>query len=329
MHPLINTIKKSQTILLSTHTQPDGDGLGSQLALYSALKKIGKDVRIVNVDYTPKKYHFLDNHEKVELFNILKNPIQQTDLCLIFDTNDPNLLQELWPELQKKCERVSFIDHHPVLQRHPLDLEENLINVDASSTGEMTFDLIKDLGIELDKDICLPLYTSIVFDTHYFRYIRGSARPHLIAAELLNHDIKPQVVHQNLFGNHSQNKLRYLSKVLGGVEYLLDGRLACVHIDKAEVLKLGLEMEETRDIIDMIMNVQTIEAATLIREEGHGSFKLSFRSKGHYEVNGLAESLGGGGHRFAAGAFLKENLETIKKKVTEGFTEIFSRPPLK
>src|SRR5207253_3139450 len=110
-----------------THTQPDGDGIGSQVALYWAFKKIGKNVRIINVDEIPKKYGFLDPHGFIESFDKLKTPVEKADLGFIFDTNDPALLLDLWPQLKKNCKHVAFVDHHPVLERHPLRPDENII----------------------------------------------------------------------------------------------------------------------------------------------------------------------------------------------------------
>ena len=323
MASLSEQIKNSSSFILSTHTQPDGDGIGSQLALYWALKKIGKNVRIINVDDIPKKYDFLDPHHVIETVSKLKSPITHTDIALIFDTNDQELLLNLWPILQKNCGKISFVDHHPVLGRRPLQASEHLIDVEASSTGQIVFNLIKSLQIPLDAQIALPIYSSIVFDTNYFRYIRGSPTPHLIVAELLRHDIEPQKVHRHLFGNHSPNKLKFLSRILGLVEYELDGRLAVVRVKRQDMDELNLENDETRDIIDMIMNVESIEAAVLFRDEGKDTFKLSFRSKGLITVSHLAENLGGGGHQFASGVLMKGSFEEIKGKIIMAFHKLF------
>lgn len=324
MHPMIDRIKAAKSLILSTHAQPDGDGLGSQLALYWALRKMGKNVRIINVDDTPRKYEFLDTHHTIEKLSTLKTPMASADLALVFDTNDPELLGKLWGELKKHCPHIAFVDHHPALERFPLTPQDHLLDIQASSTGQIVFDLIKTLQVPLDSQIALPLYTSIVFDTNYFRYIRGSPTPHLIAAELLRHDIEPQKVHRYLFGNHSPNKLKFLSQILGLVEYELDGRLACVRVRRSDMNALKLEMDETRDIIDMVMNVESIEAAVLFREEDKDRFKLSFRSKGLFAVNQLAESLGGGGHHFASGASIHAPYADIKAKVLKGFEKLFA-----
>jgi len=323
MQPIINQIKSAHSIILSTHTQPDGDGIGSQVALYWAFRKIGKNVRIINVDEIPKKYAFLDTHGMIECFNTLKKPMEKADLGFIFDTNDPELLLGLWNQLKANCKHVVFVDHHPILDRFPLKNEEHIIDTEASSTGQIVFNLIKSLEIPLDAQIALPIYTSIVFDTNYFRYIRGSPTPHLIAAELLRHNIEPQKVHRYLFGNHTPNKLKFLSQILGLVEYEVDGRLGLVRVKKEDMSALGVEMDETRDIIDMVMNVESIEAAVLFREDAKDYFKLSFRSKGMIAVNQLAQSLGGGGHKFASGAYMRGSYGDIKNKVLTGFRGLF------
>jgi phosphoesterase RecJ-like protein len=324
MHSLLTRITNAQNIILSTHTQPDGDGLGSQVALYYALKKIGKDVRIINVEPAPKKYDFLNSKKIIENFKNLATPILKTDLSLVFDTNDPALLVDLWAELQSKANHVCFIDHHPILERYPISRVDNLINTDASSTGEIVFDMIKSLKIPFDAQIAMPLYTSIVFDTNYFRYIRGSPTPHLIAAELLRHGIDPQNVHKSLFGNYSQTKLKFLGQMLGNVEYEFGGKLAYIRVKTVDINKLGLEIDETRDIIDMVMNVEVIEAAVLLREDSPSQFKVSFRSKGLFSVDGLAQELGGGGHKFAAGAYVESSYEEIKSKILKGFEKLFT-----
>jgi phosphoesterase RecJ-like protein len=324
MHPVAKLIQDSQDIILSTHTQPDGDGLGCQFALYWALKKAGKNPRVINLEPIPKKYLFLDPHQVVELPQSLKSPIKG-DLVLIFDTNDPELLLDLWPKFNTGARNVCFVDHHVALERFPIDEKKNLINVNASSTGEIVFDLIKALEIPLDAQIAGPLYTSILFDTNYFKYIRASPTPHLLAAELLRYPIEPEKIHRALFGNHSTVKLKYLAQVLGKIDYEFDGRLACVRVHKQDLDKLGLEAEETKDIIDLVMDVESIEAAVLFREEADNQFKISFRSKGAFSVSHLAQSLGGGGHKFASGATIQSSYPQIKAQILTAFEKLFAK----
>lgn len=314
-------IKQSHKIILSTHRQCDGDGLGAELALYYALKKINKDVRIVNVDSTPRKYRFLGSDKVISLFQ--NNPFidLSADLCLIFDTNDERLLEPLFSGLKKSVTKIVFIDHHPLLQNGPQPSTESYIDIAAASTGELAYDLIKDLSIELDTSIARALYTSITFDTQLYRYIRNSPKSHLIAAELLQYPINAQEIHRALFGNQTVQKMAFLAKALGQIEYFCHGQLAVLRLRDADLLAHNLEPDEARDVIDMIMNIESLEAAVIFREDAENEYKLSFRSKGKLEVSSLAEGFGGGGHAHASGAFVKGQYTELKDKIVKLLTK--------
>jgi phosphoesterase RecJ-like protein len=308
-------IQNATTILLSTHRQCDGDGLGAELALYHALKKIGKQVRVVNVDLTPRKYRFLASENIIEIFENDRQLALTADLCLIFDTNDERMLEPLFSTLKAQTKQILFVDHHPRLISGPQPSDDSCIEVAAASTGEMAFRLIQDLQIPLDRNIARALYTSITFDTQLYRYIRNSPVSHLIAAELLRHDINPEEIHRALFGNQTVQKMAFLAKALGEIEYHCDARLAVLRLADADLLKYQMEPDEARDLIDMIMNIDTLEAAVIFREDAKDQYKLSMRSKGKLEVLPVAETFGGGGHAHAAGAFIQGNYLDLKAKI--------------
>jgi phosphoesterase RecJ-like protein len=308
-------IQDATTILLSTHRQCDGDGLGAELALYHALKKIGKQVRVVNVDLTPRKYRFLASNDIIEIFENDRQLPVTADLCLIFDTNDERMLEPLFSTLKAQAKQILFIDHHPLLRKGPRPSNDSCIEVAAASTGELAFRLIQDLQIPLDRNIARALYTSITFDTQLYRYVRNSPVSHLIAAELLRHDINPEEIHRALFGNQTVQKMAFLAKALGEIEYHCEARLAVLRLADADLLTYQMEPDEARDLIDMIMNIDTLEAAVIFREDAKDQYKLSMRSKGKLEVLPVAEAFGGGGHAHAAGAFIKGNYLDLKAKI--------------
>lgn len=307
-------------MVLSTHRQCDGDGLGAQLALLFALRKAGKQARILNVDGVPRKYHFLGTDRWVDVFEGAHNPLAPTDLALIFDTNDRRLLAPLYSELETKCAKILFVDHHPVLSKGPSPTAGSYVDISAASTGEITFDLIRALGIPLDAEIARALYTSVVFDTQLFRFIRNSPRSHEICAELLHFERHPEDVHRALFANHTIQKIAFLAKALDRIEYFAKGQLAFVKLHDKDLLEHGLDWDESRDVIDMIMNIETLEAAVLFREDGPEQFKLSLRSKGNVEVLSVAEAVGGGGHPYSSGAYLKGSYAELKKIILEKLT---------
>lgn len=321
MKKLTALIQQSQNIILSTHRQCDGDGLGAQLAMFHALKKLNKNVRVINVDSTPKKYRFLQPDKHIQYFENNPQINCQADLCLIFDTNDERLLQPLYAELKKSCKEIAFIDHHPLLKQGPQPTAHSIVDTSAASTGEMTYNLIQELNIQMDADIALCLYTSITFDTQLYRYIRSSANSHRIAAELLNYKINTEEVHRHLFGNQTVQKMAFLAKALSKIEYYADGKLALLKLQDQDMVEHQLEMDESRDVIDMLMNIETLEAAVLFREDSDKSLKVSFRSKGKIEVLSTAENIGGGGHTHAAGAYIKGDYESFKSKIIKELTE--------
>ena len=313
---LADQIKKASRVMISTHKHLDGDGLGSELALYHALKKIQKDVRILNLDQVPSRYTFLNTKKYVQSYRLEHSPLQKTDLALIVDTNDSRLLGDLFTEMEELCENILFIDHHLPLKNGPSPKEGSYIDVNAASTGEMVFHLIKELSISLDKDIARALYTSIIFDTQFFRYIRNSGASHRIAAELLEYEKQPMEVSQNIFGNYTSDKLKFLSKILGTVEYSNNHKCACLIIRQKDILDHHLTYDDSLDVIDMVMNVRSLEVAILFLEmEDETRYKISLRSKGRINVSTIADELGGGGHFYSSGAFVKGDIATLKSQI--------------
>jgi phosphoesterase RecJ-like protein len=322
---LVRHIQSAKSIILSTHRQCDGDGLGAELGLFHALKKIGKDVQVINVDPTPKKYHFLIPENSIQYFEEDPRLPPQVDLVLIFDTNDERLLEPLYTPLKKIAKTIAFVDHHPVLTRGPRPSKESLIDTRAASTGEMAFQLIKRMNIPLDRTIATCLYTSITFDTQLFRFIRSSSNSHRIAAELMDQSIDVPLIHKSLFGNQTVQKMAFLAKTLGQIEYYSEGRLAILKLRDEDLFHYNLEPDESRDVIDIVMNIETLETAALFREDSENDFKLSLRSKGLIEVLAVAENFGGGGHVFAAGASIRGDFQTIKGQVIDQLSALLEQ----
>lgn len=312
-------LQTARSVVLSTHRQCDGDGLGAQIALFHSLRKISKNARIVNVDRPPRKYGFLQTDSLVDVFVPGVTKIEPTDIALIFDTNDYRLVEPLFSELKTSCREVCFVDHHPVLARGPQPTSGSIIDVSAASTGELAFRLIQLLGIELDPLIARALYTSIAFDTQLFRFVKSDPNSHLIAAELLKFEREPEEIHRNLFANYTVDKMNFLAHAVANVEYLSDDRIAFIPL-RADSFSAesGLDRDESGDIIDQIMNIGSIEVAALLREDGPNTYKLSLRSRGSVEVLGLAESFGGGGHRYASGAYLIGRFDDLRGRILQG-----------
>lgn len=269
------------------------------------------------VDQVPKKYAFLEPEKYLEVFEGPHTPLEATDLVLIFDTNDRRLVEPLFDKMQSCCREILFVDHHPVLNQGPEPTAGSFIDTRAASTGEISYFIIKGLGIRLDEKIAQALYTSIAFDTQLFKFVKNSVNSHLIAAEMLMHINNAEDIHRRLFSTHTMEKVAFLAKVLAQIEYFGSGQVAVLKLHAKDLADHNLDMDDSRDVIDMLMNVNTLQAAALFREDSPNNYKLSLRSKGRLEVLGVAESFGGGGHMFASGASLNGPYSELKPKVVQ------------
>ncbi len=323
---LVRKIQAVKSIILTTHKQCDGDGLGAMLGLYHALRKNGHHVQVLTVDQVPSKYSFLYPDRYLEVFQDREKPLEATELALIFDTNDKRLVEPLYAQLETACKEILFVDHHPVLNKGPEPTAGSFIDTRAASTGEIAYFIIKGLGVRLDENIARSLYTSIAFDTQLFRYVKSSPTSHLICADLLEYERQPEEIHQHLFSNHSVGKVAFLAKILAQIEFYGNARLAVLKLSSKDLQDHDLEMDDARDIIDMVMNIGSLQAAALFREEGPHIYKLSLRSKGKIEILGIAESFQGGGHLYAAGASLKGQYEDLKIQVVDQILHRLSVP---
>ncbi len=316
---IVDKLRAAKSVLLSTHRQSDGDGLGAQIALFHGLKKAGIQTRIVSVDRPPRKYDFLGTEQCIEVFT--PETSVRTELALILDTNDARLVEPLYSALKNQVDEVIFIDHHPVLAHGPAPTKGSFIDIQAASTGELAFRILKALEIPLDATIARALYTSLVFDTQLFRFVKSDPTSHLLAAELLRFEREPEEVHRKLFANYTVEKLSALIAALSQVEYLASNRIAFIPV-RTTLSQGGLDRDESGDVIDQVMNINSIEVAALLREDAPKKFKLSLRSKGTVEVLSLAESFGGGGHRYASGAYLEGTFDDLRDRLIRGLHQL-------
>ncbi len=313
LQSIVQQIKLAKNLILTTHKQCDGDGLGAQLALYYALTKINKNVRVFCVDEVPRKYQFLEFNNFLEIYNKPHKHIESCDLTLIFDTNDSRLVEPFYTQLKAVSKKILFIDHHPVLKQGPEPTDGSYIDTSSASTGEIAYYIINELGISLDKKIARALYTSIAFDTQVFRFIKNSSRSHLIAAELLKHEKHPEDIHRSLFAGHTKGKIQLLAKAFSSTEFFGDyEEIAFLQITAKDLIDNGLQADDSRDILDMIMSVSSIEIGALLLQTQDNGYKLSLRSRGKVKIVEVAENFGGGGHDYAAGAYIEGDLNTIK-----------------
>jgi phosphoesterase RecJ-like protein len=299
-------LKGCATVLISTHKSPDGDALGSQLGLMLALEKMGKTVIAHNLDPVPEIYRFLPQHERIKI----GKPVQgRYDAFIVVDADPPRtgLFDKTYP-----ADLLINIDHHIT---NPLAWPLTWLDTAASAAGEMIFKLIQELGVRIDQDIALCLYTAIFTDTGSFRYSNTTAESMKIAAMLLEAGADPWLVTENVYESYAYPRLKLLGTVIANMERSADGRAAWVVVTDELYRRTGTTAEDTDNFVNFVRSAKGVEVAILLRQTGTAQYKISMRSKGRVDLSGLAQSFGGGGHKNAAGGVLDGTLEEVKKRV--------------
>jgi phosphoesterase RecJ-like protein len=307
----IDVILQAQKILLTTHRNSDGDGIGSLAALYGALKNLDKQVWFVPVDEVPKRYSYM-----LENVDICETPENiDADLLIILDTNHGDLCNPLFQNsLDNNC-KVLFIDHH-VEHSKPHPLIFRIMNLDAASTGEIVFDIIKTLNVPINDFIASALYSSLTFDTQAFKLVRNSARSHSIAAELAGHQINTEKIQRALFAHWTPEKMQFLAELISSAKYSGNYKTVGLTVTLKQLEKYKLHGDDVNDIVDMFTLIPTVKFAYFIRQASQDEYKVSFRSALNDYAYLVATRLGGGGHKSSAGTWLKsDNISSIEEKI--------------
>jgi bifunctional oligoribonuclease and PAP phosphatase NrnA len=302
-------LKGCTTVLISTHKSPDGDALGSQLGLMLALEKMGKTVIAHNLNPVPDIYRFLPQNERIRV----GKPVQgRYDAFIVVDADPPRtgLFDKTYP-----ADVLINIDHHLT---NPLAWQLTWLDADASAAGEMIYGLIRELGVRIDRDIALCLYTAIFTDTGSFRYSNTTPESMKIAATLLEAGADPWLVTENVYESFAYTRLKLLGTVISNMERSADGRTAWVVVTDELYRLTNTTAEDTDNFVNFVRSVKGVEVAVLFRQTGSAQYKISMRSKGRVDLSRLAQSFGGGGHKNAAGSVLDGTLEEVKKRVIGG-----------
>ena len=291
------------TFVLTTHVNPDADGLGSELALASYLLSQGKTVHILNHSATPPNCRFMDPHSRIQQFNPTRDAdvLKEAGVIFILDANQPDRLAGLKPFVLQSSAKKICIDHH-------LDREEFadlfIIDEQAAATGEILFNLLTSLTRQpLSQDIATALYTAIMTDSGSFRFPKTDSQLHRMVAELLDCGADPVTSYQQHYEQESLGGVHLLARALGSLRVTHGGAIASMVITRQDFLETGTTELDTHSFITKALNIGGVTIGLLLTEVDDG-VKISFRSKGDIPINKLAQEFGGNGHKNAAGARL-------------------------
>lgn len=317
---ILQVLQNSNRILITTHIRPDGDAIGSELALGRFLHRMGKDVAMINTHEVPSSLDWMPNVEAIQVFDgslHQHGTIAAADTIVVVDTNTMHRLgSKLGPIVRNSTACKVLIDHHtePEAWFDHVYVEER-----AAATGEMIYTLIchHDAGFLVHKEIATALYVALVTDTGSFQYGTVTPNVHRITAEILERGgVDPSAVYSAIYESHSLPWARLLAQVLGTLTMHFEGRLGYLVATRGMITETGCTYSDLEGFVDYAMAIEGVEVALLFSQLPHGT-KVSFRSKGDRHVHKWARNFGGGGHRNASGAYLTRPLEEVISSVME------------
>ena len=308
---LLDFLRKGKQFFIATHISPDGDALGSSIALSLALESLGKETIIYDKDPVPEFYKFLPGHKRfTQSISNLKFEI--SNLILL----DCNELERTGIE---KIEFVSsaVIDHHET-EKEFGDIK--WIEPHAAATGLMLFYIIKELGVKITKDIAINLYAAIAIDTGTFRYSNTTPEVLRVAAELIEAGADPSYIAESLYETWSESRFRLLLKVLNTLD--INNSIAITLVTLDMFRETGASVEDTENFVGFPRLLKSVNISVLFREIENNYYKVSLRSKGkEMNVAKIAAAFGGGGHRNAAGCKIRSDFKTAKEKLLKAIRE--------
>lgn len=308
-------IDKSRRILLTTHIRPDCDAVGSQLAMTAVLEKLGKEVRPVNAFDLPPGLRFLDPGAKLmRLGTVAAEMVESIDLLMVLDTSAWAQLGEMGDVIRNTKARKAVLDHHVSSD----DLGAEMFkDTSSEATGRLVVEAADYLGVPLSAEIAVPAFTALATDTGWFRFSSTQSGTLRLAARLMDAGAVPDQLYKALYENDTLARLQLIGRVMAGARSELDGRLIHTRISRDDFDATGALPSDSEDMINMTLAVSGTQVAVILVEQPGGGVKISFRSRSDVDCSRLAAEFGGGGHRKAAGAFLREPLESAQARVLD------------
>ncbi len=308
----INELKEvlfgSEEVLICSHVRPDGDTIGSTLALREVLISKGKSVDIVCDGTIPEKFSFL---QEVKEYKRVEDIDKQYPLVVFVDTASDGQMGECY-KIFYKHKNVINIDHHVSNRGYA---KYNYI-VNKAACCEVFADLFKEMGIKITQKIATFLLLGMVTDTGNFAHNNTTANTLKVASEMIEKGANLTEINLKMFKNQPMSRSKLYLEILSKSKYFCDERVAIIVVKQQDLLKYGLDNSVTEGFIDYNLTISSVLISVSILETKDKTYKVSFRSKGDIDVNRVAGTFGGGGHKNASGAMLRGYLEDVIDKLT-------------
>ncbi|MBF8300253.1 MAG: hypothetical protein HW394_623 [Acidobacteria bacterium] len=304
-------IRTRQRFVIASHVRPDGDAVGSQLAMAYALRHLGKEVRVVSRDPVPAALSVFPGVLDIDITDRVDDP---GDAVIVMESGD--LLRTGVAGLERGF--IINIDHHV---GNTMFGAVNWLEISAAACGEMVFDLVRELGVPLTYEIALHVYIAILTDTGSFHYSNITPRTFDICRQCVDAGVSPPAVARSIFDGSTLGRLKLFGAVLSGMQLDDTGRLATISVDQQLATDCAGTYDDTEGLINLPLTVKEIQAVVFFREIAPGDWRVSLRSKGDVNINAVASEFGGGGHKNASGCSATGQLEELtvifRRKITE------------
>ncbi|MDD5475261.1 MAG: DHH family phosphoesterase, partial [Syntrophales bacterium] len=316
---IADAIGEAKSILLASHVRPDGDAVGSLLALYHALRYLDKQVVVFCQDKIPDIYGFLPGADEVAGS---LGPVDRFDTAVFLDCSDMARIGEEAARVES-IKTLITIDHHISNDGEGIPL--SLIDASASSTGEILVRLIDRLDVPLTEEIALNLYTALLTDTGSFRYSNTGKETFLLAARLVDAGADPSVIAGQVYERRSITSVRLMNRALGTLLMSFEGKVGSIFLDQRTMEEEKALPEHAEGIVDQVRSIDGVMIAVMYYERTDGTYKVSFRSKDAHDVEEAARAFGGGGHRNASACSMEGSLEDIRERIESVLAKIISK----
>ena len=312
---LNNVLHKSKNIILTTHVNPDADGVGSELGLYYYIKHLNMNCRIINSSILADHYDFLDPENVIEIFDINKHEdiFKNSDLVIALDIGDYKRMNNIVKMIDKYHIYSVSIDHHPEQEKF-FDL--SLVNLKSPATGYMVWQFLKFNNYSnLSLIEANALYSALITDTGSFKYNSTTAECHLMAAHLIECGVKPYDIYDVIYERRELSQIRLLSLVISKLKFHCEGEFASFVITQKDLEFAKATTYDVEGFTDFVRQIKGVQVAFMLLEQKY-DIRINFRSRGKYIINDIAQKFGGGGHKLAAGATIRnKTIDEIQEKI--------------
>ena len=312
MDTVIDRLTESQAIFLSTHINPDGDAIGSLIALGLGLQQYGKHIYLYNESPIPAVYRFLPG---VQLVQQVLPESSAWDTAVVLDCGTLDRIGAA-VDFVRGLPQVINIDHHVTNTNFG---QYRLVDSTACSSAEIVYRLLKRMAVTIDAAIATSIYTGILTDTGSFRFANTNSAAYTICSEMVQAGVDPYTVAQHVYGTYSLGRIKLLNMALDSIEISANGKLSLMTLTQDMFRETDTNPEDVDGMINYAKRIEDVKVAALIMENENGAvqkrYHVSLRSDGTVDVAEIAASFGGGGHFSAAGFGVESSLKALKKTI--------------